>query len=442
MRAGWLGVGAVLLFACGSSRGPTGSPSTGTSDAGSVDSSDAGGGPVATADAGTPVTDAGTPATDAGTIAPGDDAGTPPADAGTIIGGSTPDAGAPPDECAGLMPASLPAPIVPAMPGNGGCNSGTSDDGSGNFALFYEYGSGPVYPGIAFFQVQNGRAVQVGDEFRGSDEAGYELYSQPSGFTIYDFGGAPPSAGMCNYSRSGQGLGCESITPRNPDHVARDATAIDPSGGTVSITSVADDSGKYVTSFVRYDASGALQVEKTIDDTLDLNAYAAGVTLAGNTLAVAVMLDPSGQPDGEYYGRWLARDGTPMTAWFGLHAALGYLQFLLGGGLIEISYYPGSGGAKIFGNVWMDGATVPQPPPAWLAAEDGSTSFFSIREGKGYALYDGRCTGLSLFTAKGKSCGCFQVPKLTGHATIGRDGSLIVPVSESCHYELYPLLFH
>jgi len=73
-----------------------------------------------------------------------------------------------------------------------------------------------------------------------------------------------------------------------------------------------------------------------------------------------------------------------------------------------------------------------------------------IRGGKGYGSWGpySKCgTALEVLTASGQSCGCIAVPGLTppgvgSSASIGRDGSLIVPRRSDgpCTYDLYPRL--
>ena len=55
--------------------------------------------------------------------------------------------------------------------------------------------------------------------------------------------------------------------------------------------------------------------------------------------------------------------------------------------------------------------------------------------------FTGGCTGVA---ASGKSCGCLAVPFAGADATVGRDGSLIVPEPPkypSCKFDLHPQLF-
>ena len=85
--------------------------------------------------------------------------------------------------------------------------------------------------------------------------------------------------------------------------------------------------------------------------------------------------------------------------------------------------------------------------PAWLSQRSLDV-VFAIRQGRGYAAFGGDGGGACgadlevLAAPSGKSCGCLKVPHLTREASVGRDGSLMVPgLSTSCSYDLYPKLF-
>jgi hypothetical protein len=88
--------------------------------------------------------------------------------------------------------------------------------------------------------------------------------------------------------------------------------------------------------------------------------------------------------------------------------------------------------------------------PQWLEARSGNRLFLA-RHGKAYASWGagGICSGdLELLSATGRSCGCLMIPVLGNydlrrHASVGRDGSFILPFAESprvCKYALYPQL--
>ena len=82
--------------------------------------------------------------------------------------------------------------------------------------------------------------------------------------------------------------------------------------------------------------------------------------------------------------------------------------------------------------------------PAWLSPRSGNL-LFAVRQGKAYATWGGggRCgPDVEVLTNSGKSCGCIKVSELSRSASVGRDGSLIVPHQNvaQCAYDLYPKL--
>ena len=81
--------------------------------------------------------------------------------------------------------------------------------------------------------------------------------------------------------------------------------------------------------------------------------------------------------------------------------------------------------------------------PEWLQ-QRFVNQFSVVRFGKGYASWGdaGSCPGkLEVLATSGESCGCLGVPSLSRLASIGRDGSLMVPRHEkTCKYDLYPQL--
>jgi len=94
----------------------------------------------------------------------------------------------------------------------------------------------------------------------------------------------------------------------------------------------------------------------------------------------------------------------------------------------------------------QDGSAAVDPVPDWVAQRPGSV-FWVIRNGRGYALVNSNQCGdekAEIIAASGKSCGCLGVPNAHGNASVGRDGSLIVPGPPvnhgTCAYELYPQL--
>ena len=498
-----LGLGCLLACG-GSSSSPTpGTGSTGSgpvvADAGTGPASDAGS-IVGAPDAGpgtTPATDAGTPATDAGT------GGVPSADAGTGSGGGAADAGStapvqhalnirvngsgdvqgagsgcrsacqeqvsdgqsvhlvaiadtdwkfdgwqgdcsgsgacdltlhadasvtaafsrppppPPDRCAGLMPASLPPPVVPNLTCNGDCLTGTSDDGAGNFALRWRTDASHGAMAWSVFQMENGQAV-FKKILRASDQSFLKVFSEPSGFALDDSGFDGQSLHL--YSSSGEARGQVGLNGAT--------VASDPSGGFAALIRASGANGAIDYTFKRFDTTGA-QVAPTSAVFSGSSYYqtrALGTTLSHDTLAFLEYTDAN--MDG-FTGLWMGPDGKAMGSPFNVAAGGGSLQFLLDGSLLQHS-------GNVF-TVWQDGATSPSPTPSWLASREQALWLYPIREGAGYAM-GGTCAGVEVLAKDGTSCGCLAVPGLSANTSIGRDGSLIVPLGEA--YNLYPLLFH
>src|SRR5438067_4886927 len=138
----------------------------------------------------------------------------------------------PADECAGLMPAAVPSPVVATMSNRDSCIDAAGDDGVGSFLLGYFSGSGPVSPAYDFVQVRDGQAVVLGRIAHG-DEGGFQVFSQPSGFTVFS-SGPTGGSGIASYSHDGQLLSSQTIVNASPPFFPSSAVGIDPSGGTVA----------------------------------------------------------------------------------------------------------------------------------------------------------------------------------------------------------------
>jgi hypothetical protein len=329
----------------------------------------------------------------------------------------------PADRCAGLMPASLPPPVVPNLTCNGGCTAGTSDDGTGNFAL--KWRTDPSYGGMAWsvFQMENGQAV-FKKMLMASDQSWLLLFSEPSGFTLADIGFDGNS--IYTYTNSGQLISDDGVGGAGDGA----AVASDPSGG---FSAVMWQSGPQVGAvsytFKRFDKAGAPLTGETLvfSGSTYHSLRATGMTLSHDTMVILEYTDSNADA---FTGLWIGPDGAAMGSPFRV-ASGGPLQFLLDGSLLQHS-----------GNqftVWPDGASSPSPTPGWLAARGNAQWLYAIRGGAGYAMA-GTCNGIEVLAKDGTSCGCLAVPGLSPNTSVGRDGSLIVPLGES--YALYPLLFH
>jgi hypothetical protein len=208
--------------------------------------------------------------------------------------------------------------------------------------------------------------------------------------------------------------------------------ASDPAGGYVTVATAADPGGVAM-AWERSDQQGFPVATASIAILpAGTRPHAAGVTLSSETLVDFLAQDSSGATSFE--SMWVSAEGIPLTAPFATQAPAadhGY-QFLLDGSLVERN-----GGA--FARRWTVGSTRPSALPGWLATRSRAAWLFPVRNGKGYAM-SGTCGGIAVLAKTGQSCGCLPVPGLSTTTSIGRDGSLVVPLGD--HYELYPLLFH
>ena len=172
--------------------------------------------------------------------------------------------------------------------------------------------------------------------------------------------------------------------------------------------------------------------------TGDGRVRGVGVALSGHALMV---LSPDNT---NWQARWVARDGTAISKPFTLQGSgVPKFQFLMDGslalGFVKVTRDPPSS----FVYRIEDGAEVAGPLPAWLSQRSGNV-LFAARQGRAYVTWGGggQCgADLEVLAAPaGKSCGCMKVPQLTHSASVGRDGSLIVPGQGFCSYDLYPKL--
>ena len=173
-------------------------------------------------------------------------------------------------------------------------------------------------------------------------------------------------------------------------------------------------------------------------ETSDHPVGAVGVALSGHAL---VLLSLGGS---NWQARWLARDGTAISKPFNVQGTgKPRLQFLMDGSL-ALGFVQGfDDPPSSFAFRIEDGAEVAGPLPPWLSQRSGNV-LFAVRQGRAYATWGGggQCgADLEVLAApSGKSCGCLKVPQLGHLASVGRDGSLIVPQPGFCTYDLYPKL--
>jgi hypothetical protein len=352
----------------------------------------------------------------------------------------------PPDACAGLTPSSLSQSVVASLP-DSDCLGGTSDDGTGNYVLGYlAGGSGPTFPNYLFFTIRDGQAQRIGDVVPGSDEGATAVFSQPSGFSSFHVFGFDDSSRLMSYDHQGTHTGTIPVAnaARDFSSTASSGVAIDPSGGT-ALVRAEDEAGARVTSYRRLDKSGNPETDWIAIDrsTNRVGVGAVGVALSGDVLVI-VADDASHRR-----ARWLTRDGSALTDWFEAAAGDGFpeLQFLMDGSLalrFRARSFPFARGDWV--SRFEDGRTAASPVPEWLARHGGN-ALFVIRGGRAYATWGsaGGCgAALEVVAVSGTSCGCLPVPNLRDRASVGRDGSLIVPRPEpsanKCQYDLYPQL--
>ncbi|HEY2030365.1 MAG TPA: hypothetical protein VGH20_14265 [Myxococcales bacterium] len=351
------------------------------------------------------------------------------------------------DECAGLLPSALPAAIKATLPQNE-CLDATSDDGDGTFALGYTAGGGPTFPDYQFFSIQNGQAVRIGREIPGGDETATYVYSQPSGFTAFAVFGIDESSSITSYDHGGNQLSGVALARGDPNRPPSTEAGVDPSGGTATAKHVFDTaSGTSTTTYKRFDKTGVAETGDVVIDTEDRDVRGVGVALSGHALVMVL------QPPSQWMGRWIARDGTALTAWFALTGPVHnftkpVIRFLMDGS-VAVGFHEGSQGVKYsdvnYQYVVPDGQATSRPLPAWLQARADEV-FYVARGGRAYAAWagEGPCPAGNievLAATTGKSCGCLAVPSLGGNSSIGRDGSLMVsepPVNfGTCIWDLY-----
>jgi hypothetical protein len=326
----------------------------------------------------------------------------------------------------------------------GPCTSGAGDDGDGAFLLAYDADLEVTLTNHGhFFQIQDGKAVRVGGTVIGSNEGSKVFFSQPAGFTVFNISGVNDFSGLDTWSHDGV-LGPRApIAPSQLGPVSQapsSAASVDPSGGTAAVVTAFTDAKGFVTTYQRFDKNGVAETGQVQVDTGEHRVGGVGVALSGHALIVLSLGTPNWQ------AQWVARDGTAISKPFTLQwSGVPRFQFLMDGSLAlgfvkSFNEPPSSFAYRI-----EDGAEVAGPLPAWLSQRSGNV-LFAARQGRAYATWGGggQCgADLEVLAApSGKSCGCLKVPQLTHQASVGRDGSLIVPgqAPTTCAYDLYPKL--
>ena len=337
----------------------------------------------------------------------------------------------PADICDGLMPGSLPQSVVATMP-NSDCWGGTSDDGTGNFALSYQIGPGPVYPVWQFFTIKDGAVVRIGETVLGGDETGTVVWSQPSGFTVYQVSGGSGASNLTFYTHEGQRTSSSPLTSAfMGGGYASAAAGLDPSGG-IAATRNYRSGNDTVSEFARFSKTGAVETEWVPISRGASYMGAVGIALSGHALVLENLL-------GRWHGRWLDRDGSALSEWFEVSGTtIPDFHFLMDGSLVMRSVVQHEYKLR-----FEDAKASTSDLPEWLR-QRSVNQFSVVRFGKGYASWGdaGSCPGkLEVLATSGKSCGCLEVPSLSRLASIGRDGSRMVPRQDkTCKYDLYPQL--
>lgn len=349
--------------------------------------------------------------------------------------------------CASLRPSPLGEGLLARLPQTGACRTGTSD-ASGAFALGWEAGGmGPTYPAASFFTVEQGEAVVRGNPAYGGDEGVFAVFARASGFTVYSTNETSAHRALATYSHEGELMRSVLLTSStSTEDYSTVALAADPAGGTAVVRNdwPLSSPRPLRSTYQRYGEDGLPETDE-VELLKDAEVRAVGVSPRGNVLVLAQGEGASGTP---YRARWLTRTGTALTDWFTVEfphgapdASFPALRPLLDGSLVLTM-----GLKPEYVLRFPDARPEVDAAPGWLQERPG-TRIFSIRGGRGYAAPGSpRCgSSLELLTDSGQSCGCIQGPDLGASATVGRDGSLIVPrrelEQEHCVYRLYPGLF-
>jgi hypothetical protein len=357
----------------------------------------------------------------------------------------------PTDECAGMVPASAGAgvEVVPEdqLTHENVCGgTGVSDEG-GNFALAAFTRPGPdlsQFPRGVFVTVQNGKAKQIGTTLFGGDEGFFTFFGQPSGFALFSTDEREEARFLFMVSHEGVLQGQVELTNgfRNGDFTDV-RVGNDPAGGMVAVRTYTDASHTRLATYQRFDALGGAQTDEVPIET-SFVPLAVGVDAAGNVLVIT-----STATVGTFQGRWLTRDGKPLTAWFTfvgapLHPGLGLPSSMELARLADGSLALRQDGKFVLR--FRDAHAGPDPLPAWLAVR-AQNQFAIVRGGRGHASWGsgGTCgtDRMEILASSGQSCGCLSLPNLSAGTAVGRDGSVIVPQPDNptqCSDRLFPQL--
>jgi len=330
------------------------------------------------------------------------------------------------------------------------CLRGFSDDGDGIFLLGFVSDRGRLGKASQynFFRTEGAGVAPIGAfTGAGTDAVANEIASQPSGFSQFVVAAFDGRGFVLNWSHDGNLVSSRDVVAGNPSQKPSSAIGVDPSGGTAVVKTFFTDAKGWITTYQRFDKTGVAETQEVQIDSGEHRAGAVGIALSGH----ALVLTSAG--NGSWQARWLARDGSPISGPFAMQGpANPKFQFLLDGSLALGQTAPFqvgqvqdfSAAATRFVSRIEDGAAVAASLPDWLAPRAGN-QLYAARSGKAYATWGGggQCgADLEILAApSGKSCGCVQVANLSATASVGRDGSLIVPRPNGgpgCSYDLYP----
>src|SRR4051812_39140583 len=171
---------------------------------------------------------------------------------------------APSEECADLVPASLPAPVTAQLsdhPIDGPCLSGVSDDGDATFLLGFVNGRfAPPRNEYDFFRIDAGGAARVGNNsVVGGDGAPVRVLSQPSGFSSFQVSGDTGGSVLRTWSHDGTTVSFTQLTPSDFTSNHHAEVGIDPSGGTAAVRTNRTGDGRDTTTYQRFDKTGVAE---------------------------------------------------------------------------------------------------------------------------------------------------------------------------------------
>jgi hypothetical protein len=327
-------------------------------------------------------------------------------------------------------------------PQDGPCVRGVSDDGEGTFLLgtFLGTSLGPLGTSYSFFRIDGGTATRTGGTTGGGDETGVLVFSQPSGFSSFVASGETGASVLQTWSHEGASVAIAEIAAgeQSASRMPSSSVGVDPSGGTAAVKTYFTDDKGWITTYQRFDKNGVAETGEVQIDTGEHRVGGVGVALSGHALILTSVANQN------WEARWVARDGSPIAGPFTLQGPAGpKFQFLVDGSLaLGFPPFDFSAPASSFVSRIEDGGTAAGPLPEWLAPR-APNQLYVVRSGKAYATWGsgGQCGGdLEILATSGKSCGCVKVPNLSASASVGRDGSLIVPHppgTPGCSYDLY-----